>query len=251
MVTPAVGAGPFNIVVPAVSFVNHVSPVDEVLIGDGGLAIGSLRVAPRPAVEWNPRPPWEVIRALPDRQRAAGPLLSAALREYAPPGSLAGLIVDLPAAPSLVERAFQQAARAAIGELGVGLRTDDESRCLSAVTGLAGLGLGLTPAGDDWLVGWMLAGWAGLLPIGARTMLHHCLVAAADLTNPLSAAWLRAAAEGQCSVRWHRLFETIQAGDRAAITATACDLIVQGHTSGADALAGYLAGLPGLLPSAV
>jgi len=248
LVTPAVDAGPFNIVVPPVCFTDHVSPVDPVRIDGDWLAIGDLCFDLRPAADWFPCPPWESIRTNLDRQRAAAPLLCAALQNLSPPESLAGLVVSLPETPSAVEGAVLRTARTAIDQLATGLRLGDENLCLAGVTGLTGLGLGLTPAGDDWLVGCALAGWAGLLPAGAEAMLRRCLSTAADLTGPLSAAWLRAAADGLCHVRWHRLFEAIRVGDRGSITAAARDLIRQGHTSGADALAGYVAVMQGLLP---
>jgi hypothetical protein len=119
-----------------------------------------------------------------------------------------------------------------------GLREDDRTLCLEGVTGLAGLGGGLTPAGDDWLVGCMLAMWA----ISARHTISPTAIAqaAAPRTTPLSAAWLRAAAQGECGEPWHLLFDSLVKGREPAIRQAAEAVIHQGHTSGADALAGFL-----------
>ena len=60
---------------------------------------------------------------------------------------------------------------------------------------LAGLGDGLTPAGDDWLVGMML--WAWLAHAAPRRFCQVLSDAAVPRTTTLSAAFLQAAA-----LRW-------------------------------------------------
>jgi len=64
---------------------------------------------------------------------------------------------------------------------------------------------------------------------------------AAGRTTALSAAWLRAAARGECGEMWHSLFGVILEGDEPAVCAAAAKITQQGHTSGSDALAGFVA----------
>src|SRR5207237_5952955 len=62
---------------------------------------------------------------------------------------------------------------------------------------LCGRGVGLTPSGDDMLVGWMAVGWLlyGALPSFLEAC--ECIVGVAERqTHLLSQCWLRYAAQG-------------------------------------------------------
>jgi hypothetical protein len=116
------------------------------------------------------------------------------------------------------------------------------------VHALAGLGGGLTPAGDDFICGALFAGWAGLLPLSQRERgpggegeLSSIANSAASRTTTLSAAYLRAAARGECMALWHSLFEALRSSDASALPSVVESLLAVGHTSGADALAGFIA----------
>jgi len=104
-----------------------------------------------------------------------------------------------------------------------------------AVQGLIGFGFGLTPSGDDFLVGAL----AWLDAIGARDA--HAALARAILdalpgsTAPLSACFLRAAAGGHVGETLHRAVSSIMAGDTDAAIVAVENV---GHSSGWDMLAG-------------
>jgi hypothetical protein len=111
---------------------------------------------------------------------------------------------------------------------------------------LAGRGAGLTPAGDDFIVGALLAVWAGLLPspsgrgVGGEGELCAPIASAvAPRTTTLSGAYLHAAARGECTEQWHNLFNAIVQHKNPRLELEA--LLAIGHTSGADALAGFIA----------
>jgi len=106
---------------------------------------------------------------------------------------------------------------------------------------LAGLGGGLTPAGDDFILGALLAAWAGLYGPSAPALAAGVAKAAAAATTTLSAAYVRAAARGECSAYWHRLFAALLQPQTGEAPAALAALLAVGHTSGADALAGFLA----------
>ncbi len=108
------------------------------------------------------------------------------------------------------------------------------------VLGLAGLGGGLTPAGDDWLNGLML--WAWLAHPAPARFGRHLVALAAPRTGALSAAFLRAAARGECSAPWQRLLAALSQGERTGIASAAQAVLARGATSGADTLAGFLGG---------
>ena len=112
---------------------------------------------------------------------------------------------------------------------------------------LVGLGPGLTPSGDDFLGGMLIALhvaghaavakeiWSAIEPIARRR------------TNDISMAHLCAAAEGYGSAALHALLEDVSAGGSARISGSIADLVASGHTSGWDTLAGAIGALRGLI----
>lgn len=114
---------------------------------------------------------------------------------------------------------------------------------LAAVSGplpleLLGLGPGLTPAGDDVLIGRLHALHAGLLP-ATEPQVGALLAAARTRTTRLSQAFLEAAAAGECSAAWQDLWPT--PGAAAGSRRSAIRVILgTGQTSGAAALWGFL-----------
>ena len=120
---------------------------------------------------------------------------------------------------------------------------------------LIGWGEGLTPAGDDFLVG-MLAGLDALTTGFAvrerfRTHLSAGLMAHADRTTEIAAHYLRLAAGGHFSADLHRLRNALlSSGDIARVGQLADDALAAGATSGSDQVAGLLAGISAWLTSA-
>ena len=102
-----------------------------------------------------------------------------------------------------------------------------------AVDVLAGLGPGLTPAGDDALAGILLVH-------GAYD--RAAAIAAADRarTNDIARAFLAWAARGQSIEPVHRL---LAAADRGQAAAALADLLRFGHSSGSDLAFGLQLGL--------
>lgn len=104
-----------------------------------------------------------------------------------------------------------------------------------AVQGLIGLGPGLTPSGDDFLVGAL----ALLDAIGERdahaAMARAIIDALPGLTTPLSACFLRAASARHVGEALHRSVSSVITGDVDAAVATVGKI---GHSSGWDMMAG-------------
>jgi hypothetical protein len=106
-----------------------------------------------------------------------------------------------------------------------------------AVQGLLGLGPGLTPSGDDFLVG-ALALLDALGERDAHAALARAIIdALPGLTTPLSACFLRAATAGQVGEALHRSVSSIITGDVDAAIAAAGNI---GHSSGWDMVAGIV-----------
>jgi hypothetical protein len=124
-----------------------------------------------------------------------------------------------------------------LAALGEATACGDQGGCVAAARGLVGRGPGLTPAGDDCLVGWL----AALHTAGARgaallTAVGPAVLAAARAgTSALSRAWLAAAVAGVVAEPVSAFVASPDAAHRVA-------LLALGATSGADCLGGYLLG---------
>lgn len=202
VVDKSIGAGPLNLVVAD----------PNAFIAGESLAIGRGSRAPRFA------------SALPRTDLAKlAHILVKALPRHAPPDSLVSLFVPaeiLPRQQANRDALFRKAfAHLAAGRLAAGVRL------------VRGCGAGLTPAGDDFLCGWMLALRLRRQSALAREILKH-----ARGNNPVSNAFLELSAAGRVNVAVKKL---LQAPSSARVRA----VCAFGHSSGADWLCGMLFGL--------
>lgn len=241
LVTPQVGDGPLNVVVdgPPGLFAT-VETGAPAHLEERQLQIGALRFDLERAMIWEPRPDWERLRARRTAVRTCLPLLRTLCARHAPPRSLLGLLgsslpEDVPA------RAIFSTARVAAAALQEGW-AGDHQRLREGIVGLAGLGLGLTPAGDDFLVGAMLRAW--LDHPTPKSLCRSVVRDAIPRTTRLSAAFLKAASRGECGASWHVLLKALSRGARegaeAEITMAVHEILIHGATSGADSLAGFI-----------
>ncbi len=246
LVLPQVGDGPLNIVVAAKpSDLAALEPGIPAWLQERRLTVGAFEVALETAAVWEPCPDWDRLRT---RQGACADRLSpgrALSLQHAPEGSLLSLVSGLPGADSdpepaklgLAREAVFAAAREAAETLLAGWRED--AALLQAGAGqLAGLGGGLTPAGDDFLSGVML--WAWLAHADPDEFCRLVVETAVTRTTTLSTAFLRAAARGECSAAWHSLLAVLADGTDEELATAVQGVLAHGATSGADALAGFL-----------
>jgi hypothetical protein len=123
----------------------------------------------------------------------------------------------------------------------------DGARCHAAE--LAGYGPGLTPSGDDFLAGVMLALWAMRNP-QRRSLCDAILEAAHGRTTQLSVAFLEAAHRGEADQRWQTLLHALaQDSETAAssISRQVTSIGMFGATSGLDMLAGFVDAARGVI----
>jgi uncharacterized protein DUF2877 len=132
-------------------------------------------------------------------------------------------------------------ARPILAELIVALDARDRIAAARVAVGLIGLGPGLTPSGDDALVGIEAAlhaldsPTAGFLALALRDV--------EDRTTALAATLLHHAARGEFAERLHDLLRALLGSDQDTIP-TAIDRAASwGATSGTDCLLGVLTGL--------
>ncbi|MGQ0604924.1 MAG: hypothetical protein ACT4QE_24860, partial [Anaerolineales bacterium] len=150
LVTAARAMTPFALQVAVKDF-GEVSPADSVSVMGDELRIGRLRILTGGATLWNPVPDWEAV----SRALAADPARLASLAEVTltlgKPGSLLAVFDDAESNPT-----FDRARRGALALI-EGLHSHSLPRCVEGVNALAGLGGGLTPAGDDFICGALFA----------------------------------------------------------------------------------------------
>jgi hypothetical protein len=237
LVTPEIGDGPLNIVLDYGCWdFRTIEPVTPTRTHGQRLQVGGLEVDLAQAQIWEPRPDWPVLEAHHDAIAARLPTLRGVSLERAPEGSFLGL-PDVGFGENPAREAILAAARRAVDALKAGW-AGDQARLREGAAQLAGLGGGLTPGGDDFLCGAML--WAWLAHPAPRPFCRVIVETAAPRTTTLSAAFLQAAALGECRAAWHTLLEALAQGDDSGVSQAARDVLAHGATSGADALAGFL-----------
>jgi hypothetical protein len=241
LVLPEVGPGPLNIVLEAPELPDvfrRLEPGMAASLVGSRLCVGELEVNLGQAEIWEPCPDWRRLQARRVAIVDCLPLVQAVALRHAPESSLLSLLPpDEGSHSSGAMEALLAVARQAVTGLHLGWAGDDDQLRVAAAH-LAGLGAGLTPAGDDLLSGAML--WAWLAHPEPASFCLHVLETAAPVTTTLSAAFLRAAARGECSAAWHRLLAGLDDGAGDRVSAAVQDILSFGHTSGADALAGFL-----------
>jgi hypothetical protein len=121
------------------------------------------------------------------------------------------------------------------------IKTTDLNEILSALTPLLGLGAGLTPAGDDVILGMLLAyhRWGAVLKpsFDLAELSDRLNQAASQRTTLLSANLIACASQGQADERLISALDGILTGSPAP-DQCARALTNWGHSSGRDALVG-------------
>jgi hypothetical protein len=137
------------------------------------------------------------------------------------------------------------AAQAAIG-------ARDPAALVAAAGTLLGVGPGLTPSGDDALVGLLAAldctvrSDPSLAPMCEATA--SWVRGSARRTTAVSRAYLLHAAEGRFGAQWIALAEALATGDPGRAKRATRAALALGASSGADGVGGLLAGLAALHP---
>ncbi|MGH6979832.1 MAG: DUF2877 domain-containing protein [Stellaceae bacterium] len=139
---------------------------------------------------------------------------------------------------------FARQARDAIPALLRAEQSDDREAACAVVDRLVGLGDGLTPAGDDFLVGFLAGLWSWPLKDEPRRRFRAALadrvVAVSNRTGAISRHYLEAAAEGEVSQTLADLAAAIGKGDAKKTAGAVAAALAVGASSGAAASYGLL-----------
>jgi hypothetical protein len=198
LVSPQIGPGPFTMVLDT-DFTAGLA-VDQPVSVDSArqtLTIGSLVVEFEETAVWQPKPNWKQLQNIDATYWPSPDKLSPDINPYLL------LVID-------------------------GIAHNDMAACRAGVYGLAGRGGGLTPTGDDVLLGVLYGLWVWY---PRRDWLGMIVETAVPRTTTLSANFIRAAAAGEAVWQWHDLAN----GRTDAIS----NILAIGHTSGTDTWAGF------------
>jgi hypothetical protein len=203
----------------------------------GGWAIPSAGVAidASTARIWSPALP-AAARLRTSRRSIESARAIAA--DLAPVGGLGPLLTggDRPTDPWL------GVARALIGRHLGALRARDIASALGPTVDLIGLGAGLTPSGDDYLVG-MLAGLEATGHPAHPPIAAAIAASAARRTTAIGAAMLAHAARGAYAERLHDVLVALAIGRPDGLGTTITRAMAYGATSGSDTLVGLFGAL--------
>jgi hypothetical protein len=246
IVTPQIGNGPFNLVLENdLCFSDQLNIESQVSISPIHIIIGSLTVYTTDAKLWSPRPDWEKLHARKDD--IANQLTQLRVRNY----QLCGLGTPFAAnaqgysttdshSELLPLNHQSPVSNSLTSNLSSAIAMADIFSCHTTAKQLAGLGIGLTPSGDDFIMGALYAAWI-IHPFEIASILAHEVAAiAAPLTTSLSAAWIRSAGRGEVGILWHQFFDALISNVQTQIEKSVENILAVGETSGADALAGFI-----------
>lgn len=214
----------------------------DVTLSGGRLRLGAVEVDLRAASLWEP------TLAVVGPARSGAAARDAAIDELmtgAPCGSIVPLLGSSPQGRPMTttHRLLLEALGRGLDALGALISGRGHPEAVARIIGhaVAGRGPGLTPSGDDLLIGilYALVVWPDLVGAGRAPDVRALLVKAArGRTTRISAAYLEAAGRGWAAAPWHALVRSL---DRAPEDARAAvrELLRIGETSGADALTGF------------
>jgi hypothetical protein len=213
IVNPEIGNGPFNLVLEEpISFTQHLNVESKVSIQANQILLGELPVSFAYAQMWNPIPRWEKLRKQKTEIINRLNLLqieheNEAILQFSDSLSSAIVNTNIPAIKNISSK-------------------------------LAGLGIGLTPAGDDYLMGAMYAARMIHPEQIAKQISEEIANVAVPLTTSLSGAWIKSASKGEAGEVWHEFFDALLAD--ANIYLPMSKILSVGETSGSDAVMGFL-----------
>jgi hypothetical protein len=122
------------------------------------------------------------------------------------------------------------------------IRTGDLGGAIAATMDLIGLGVGLTPSGDDYLVGF-LAGLEASRQPGHPALAAAIAANAPSRTTEIGASMLIHAARGEYAERLHDVLLAIASPSGEELDRAIVRALAYGATSGADTLVGLLAAM--------
>ena len=233
VVTPQIGNGPFNLVIEnEICFSEYMDLESPISTSLDQLSLGTLTINTVNARLWSPLPDWEQLYM--KRDEILNQLRSLPLAIYRARDS------DRNFGVFAHSHSTTDHLQSLTANLASAVADANVPACCIFASQLAGLGIGLTPAGDDFILGAVLAAWFIHPTETASLLAKETTNTAAPLTTSLSATWLRSAGKGEAGILWHNFLEALAAHHPMHIQEALDKINAVGETSGADALAGFI-----------
>ena len=226
IVAPSIGAGPFAIVVQEEQ-VGRWFEKDSVRIEKDYLVVNGVDVDISGAEIWNAKPNWRLLHEnIGEWIEIVPQIEKMALQKRQTHHGIATTVAQQ------LHQLETKVIDAIVDENLVDFKT--------AVSQIAGFGGGLTPAGDDFLVGVVYGLYATCSENEVKVWADVVVETAVSRTTTLSGAWLRAATRGEAIAAWHELCQKLNMTGQPW-NAPVLEILDIGHSSGADALTGFTA----------
>ena len=213
LVRASLGMGPFAVMLPDAVWPD--SPPEEIRLNPASLHFDTGALALAGAEVWEPIVDW------PEFQLAKIKLFQKDLLKFSHWRVLRKQ-------PKAMAMALSRRASDLLAALAIGDEINE------VIPKMVGLGNGLTPAGDDYLLGYIAALHYSHSDLAKQIKLPQKL-----LTTKLSGAFLQAAVHGEFVQSWHDLAEAIRLEDSVRFAEAVSQIEQYGATSGVDALAGF------------
>ena len=242
-----IGPGPLNALCGFsgdVDFTQIVEPGSPTKVRDGWMQLGSrMKIDISRPMEWEPEPfpvGWNLEFFLGNLS-----FLVQWIAEMGPREGLAPLIEHIVSGEEISNKgAFQTISWKGIADFGHwlshSLNGEKNLEFPASARRLVGLGPGLTPAGDDFWYGVMIA----LRAVDCSDILEkvsgEVLKRAEYRTNKISRAHMECAARGQGAQALHETISAMGVRDEARLRSALRELDEIGHSSGWDSLAGVV-----------
>lgn len=229
------GKGPFSISIPLDNFQDYIDKFSKITSAQDHLSVGELNIDISHSPLWDPNPDWgKIVGRLEENIED----IFSFLKKYAPMESMVNLLIARENG-NRQTKWIQERASAGSNELQDGIKLIEKKLINSGTSKLAGLGIGLTPSGDDYLVGIIFGLWATLPRPEAIHISNLISHTAAPLTTTLSKQYIKSAAVGEAGELWHNFIEAVSNKSPDDIFNSIKRILNTGHTSGADCLAGF------------
>lgn len=256
LVTGDVDPAPFAIVIEprtrmgwsSAGFTEWIEGDSNISCSDGHIAVGKIVVDFGETEVWDPQLNYVIDHTKLLFVSRLLPEIIEILERTLAPSSFAGILEQLIAPQPVLDEPrdlrlgdrFLAAALNPARTLCLGLKGGDLSLSRQAARKLAGLGIGLTPAGDDFLLGAFLGHHLFDVDGKSSRFLKDIVDSLVGQTNALSMALLRSAANAEASIGWHELFGSIERESHEQLLEACRKILTIGNSSGADALTGFV-----------
>lgn len=235
--------GPLTINLPAeAGWLARLQPGARAVLNGGDILLhpAGLVIRAKDAASWSLSPP-ETGALAPDARLERLRLTARrtlALQENGRQSALLRAVID---GASTLRPQVDDSTRQTVGRLRAALASAGLAAIVDALQPLLGLGLGLTPSGDDLIAGLLLASirWGEALHLAwdPAGLAARIVPLARQGTTALSASLIACAAQGQADERLALALDGIMTG-QPGVEVCAENLAAWGASSGGDCLAG-------------